>query len=96
MIRSRSRVSFLAAIAVAAVAGASPLGAADTVSGTATLNAQTITLAHGFGFVDAKRHVTLGLFAQAPSAADSTSAAQAGIDDTFGVTSPQKGAYVLL
>lgn len=95
MIRSRSGVSSVAAIAVA-VACASPLKAADAVSGTATLNAQTISLAHGLGFVYGKRNVTLGLFAQAPSVAARASAARDGIDETFGVTSPQKGAYVLL
>jgi hypothetical protein len=84
------------AVAAALVACAAPARAADAVSGTASLNAQAITLAHGFGFVDAKHNVTLGLFAKAPAPADAASAAKAGIDDTFGVTSPQKGAYVLL
>jgi hypothetical protein len=85
------------ALAFLFVACATSAGAADAVSGTARLNAQSVTLAHGIGFLDAKKQgVTLGLFAAAPSAADAAAAAKGGIDDTFGVNSPAKGAYVLL
>ena len=86
-----------ALLAALTLAGATPARAADTASGTARLNAQSITVAHGIGSLDAKkRNVTLGLFAAAPAPADAAAAATNGIDDTFGVTSPQKGAYVLL
>jgi hypothetical protein len=94
---SRHRRSPYAALAIAVFGAAASAGAADAVSGTAGLNAQTITLAHGFGLLDAKgRGIALGLFASPPGDADAAAAATNGIDDTFGVTSPQKGAYVLL
>jgi hypothetical protein len=96
MSRHWFRAPFAALVFIAA-AGAASAGAADAVSGTAKLNAQAVTLAHGMGFIAAnKPNVTLGLFAAAPSAADAAAATRAGIDDTFGVTSPAKGAYVLL
>ena len=94
---SRHRCRSYAALAFAVFGAAASAGAANAVSGTASLNAQTITLAHGFGLLDAKgRGIALGLFAAPPSAADAAGAAKDGIDETFGVTSPQKGAYVLL
>jgi hypothetical protein len=100
MKRHRSPVSPLAAGALAAAAlltQPAPARAADAVSGHASLNAQSITLAHGFGFWNpARRNVELGLFAAPPAAADVKAALADGIDSAFGVTSPAKGAYVLL
>ena len=81
----------LAALVLACTVSAEP---ADTVSGQASLNAQVVDLAHGLAFLGPRHNV--GLFAATPSAADTATAVRDGIDSAFGVTSPAKGAYVLL
>jgi hypothetical protein len=102
MTRHRSAVSPFAVRAIALAAAvflthAGPAPAADAVSGRASLNAQTITLAHGLGVLGTKeRSVVLGLFTAVPSPADAAAAARDGIDEAFGVNSQGKGAYVLV
>ena len=102
MTRHRSSVAPLAVRAFGlAAAGllthAASLPAADSVSGRASLNAQAISPAHGLGLLDpAGRSVVLGLFTAAPSAAEAAAAQKEGIDSTFGVSSPARGAYVLV
>jgi hypothetical protein len=99
MTRHRSSVSPFAVCLAAAgfLTHAAPLPAADAVAGQASLNAQTITLAHGLGVLGTRdRSVVLGLFTAAPSAVDAAAARKEGIDEAFGVNSQAKGAYVLV
>jgi hypothetical protein len=87
----------VAFLACAPPATAAPPASADAVSGSASLNAQTVTLAHGLGVWSAKhKSASVGFFAAPPSAADVKASLAGGIDDAFGVTTQQKGAYVLL
>jgi hypothetical protein len=96
--RHRTSVLPYAVLAAAALSTyAAPVGAADAISGSASLNAQTVALAHGFGVWSAKtKSASIGLFAKAPGAAQTATALDEGIDSAFGVREPANGAYVLL
>lgn len=96
MTRHRSHAQRAASALAVVLACAALAEPADTVSGKASLNAQAIDLAHGFAFLGPRKDVNVGLFAATPSAADTATAVRDGIDSAFGVTSPAKGAYVLL